>query len=109
VEQWLLNYARNANNPIPVASAITTKKLNAPKRLALVTLPNRVTSHQRTREIEVRYECSGERRFFPAYDSLERLHNWFVAVEFRGATAIFPNYHAKLYSCAQGVEALRAT
>jgi hypothetical protein len=30
-EKWLLNYARNANNPIPVASVFTpAKNLNAP-------------------------------------------------------------------------------
>jgi hypothetical protein len=46
-----------ANEPIPVASAITTKKLNAPRRLASIILPNHVTSHQETRKIEVRYEC----------------------------------------------------
>ena len=56
-EKWLLNYARNANNPIPVASAITTKKLNAPRQLPSMRVPNRVTSHQRKRKIEVRYEC----------------------------------------------------
>jgi hypothetical protein len=28
--KWLLNYARNANNPIPVAFATTTTKVNAP-------------------------------------------------------------------------------
>ena len=56
-KKWLLNYASNANEPIPVASAITTKKLNAPRRLASIILPNHVTSHQETRKIEVRYEC----------------------------------------------------
>jgi hypothetical protein len=30
--EWLLNYARNASKPIPVASAITMKKVNAPRR-----------------------------------------------------------------------------
>jgi hypothetical protein len=54
--KWLLNYARNANKPIPVESAITTKKLNAPRRLSPMRLPNRVTSHQGTRKIEVRYD-----------------------------------------------------
>jgi hypothetical protein len=56
VEKWLLNCARNANKPIPVESAITTKKLNAPRRLPSMRVPNRVTSHQRKRKIEVRYD-----------------------------------------------------
>jgi len=54
VEKWLLNYARNANKPTPVASAITTKKASAPRRLASMRLLNHVTSHQKTRKIEVR-------------------------------------------------------
>jgi hypothetical protein len=29
-EKMALNYARNANNPIPVAFATTTTKVNAP-------------------------------------------------------------------------------
>jgi hypothetical protein len=29
--EWLLNYARNANKPILVATAITTKKVSAPR------------------------------------------------------------------------------
>jgi hypothetical protein len=57
---WLLNYARNAGKPTPVASAITTKKVNVPKRLISVLLnhvtSNHVTSHQKTRKIEVRYD-----------------------------------------------------
>jgi hypothetical protein len=56
VEKWLLNCAKNANKPTPVASAITTKKVNAPKRLASTRLLNHVTSHQETRKIEVRYD-----------------------------------------------------
>jgi hypothetical protein len=56
LEKWLLNYARNANNPIPVASAITTKKLNAPRRLPSMRLPNHVTGHQKTRMVEVGYD-----------------------------------------------------
>jgi len=55
VKKWLLNCARNANKPTPVASAITTKKVNVPKRLMSVLL-NHVTSHQKTRKIEVRYD-----------------------------------------------------
>src|ERR1700726_1983979 len=55
VEKWLLNCAKNANKPTPVASAITTKKVNAPKRLASMRLLQ-VTSHQETRKIEVRYD-----------------------------------------------------
>jgi hypothetical protein len=63
VEKWRPNYARNANKPIPVEPAITTKKLNAPTRLASMRLLNRVTSHPKTREDDVRYnvghsECS---------------------------------------------------
>ena len=59
VEKWLLNYARNANNPIPVASAITMKKLNVPKRLPSMKLLNRATSLQEKRKVEVRYDCRG--------------------------------------------------
>jgi hypothetical protein len=47
--EWLLNYARNANKPIPVASAITTKKVNAPRRLTPMRLLNRVTHRQKTK------------------------------------------------------------
>ena len=47
--EWLLNYARNANKPIPVASAITTKKANAPRRLTPMRLLNRVTHRQKTK------------------------------------------------------------
>jgi hypothetical protein len=54
--KWLLNCAKNANKPTPVASAITTKKVNAPKRLASMRLLNHVTRHQETRKIEVRYD-----------------------------------------------------
>lgn len=54
VEKWLLNYARNANKPTPVVSAITTKKANAPRRLAPMRLLNHITSHQKTRKIEFR-------------------------------------------------------
>src|SRR5580765_3316109 len=46
--EWLLNYARNANKPIPVASAITTKKVNAPRRLTPMWLLHPVTHYQRT-------------------------------------------------------------
>jgi hypothetical protein len=38
--EWLLNYARNANKPTPVASANTTKKVNAPRRSAPTRLLN---------------------------------------------------------------------
>jgi hypothetical protein len=55
VEKWLLNYARNANKPIPVESAITMIKLNAPRRWPLMRLPNHGTSHQKKRKIEGRY------------------------------------------------------
>jgi hypothetical protein len=47
--EWLLNYARNANKPIPVASAITTRKANAPRRLTPMRLLNLVTHHQKTK------------------------------------------------------------
>jgi hypothetical protein len=46
--EWLLNYARNASKPIPVASAITTKKVNAPRRLTPMRLLNPVTHRQKT-------------------------------------------------------------
>ena len=54
--EWLLNYARNANKPTPVASAITTKKVNAPRRLVSMRLLKHATSHQLTRKVEVRYD-----------------------------------------------------
>lgn len=41
-------------SPIPAASAITTKRLNAPKRKPPMRLPNRVTSLQKKRKIEGR-------------------------------------------------------
>ena len=56
VGKWLLNYARNANKPIPVASAITTKKVNTPRRLPPMRSLNPVTSHQKKRKTEVRYD-----------------------------------------------------
>jgi hypothetical protein len=55
-EKWLLNSARSANKPTPVASAITTTKVNAPRRLALMRLLKQPTSHQKTRKMEVRYD-----------------------------------------------------
>jgi hypothetical protein len=51
--EWLLNYARNANKPIPVASAITTKKVNAPRRLTPMRLLNPVTHRQKTKSAHV--------------------------------------------------------
>ena len=54
LEKWLLNYARNASKPIPVESAITTTKPNAPRRLPSMRLRNHVASHQETRKIEIR-------------------------------------------------------
>jgi hypothetical protein len=38
VEKWLLDYARDANKHTPVASAITTKEVNARRRLPSMTL-----------------------------------------------------------------------
>ena len=51
--EWLLNCARNANKPIPVASAITTKKVNAPRRLTQTRLLNPVTHRQTTKSAYV--------------------------------------------------------
>ena len=51
--EWLLNYARNANKPIPVAFAITTKKVNAPRRSTPTRLLNPVTHHQTTKSAYV--------------------------------------------------------
>jgi hypothetical protein len=51
--EWRLNYARNVNKPIPVASAITTKKVNAPRRLTPMRLLNPGTHHQRTKSAHV--------------------------------------------------------
>ena len=51
--EWLLNYARNANKPIPVASAITTKKVNAPRRSTPTRLIHPVTHPQMTKSAYV--------------------------------------------------------
>jgi len=51
--EWLRNYARNANKPIPVASATTTKKVNAPRRLTPIKLLNPVTPRQKTKPAHV--------------------------------------------------------
>jgi hypothetical protein len=51
--EWRLNYARNVNKPIPVTSAITTKKVNAPRRLTPMRLLNPGTHHQRTKSTHV--------------------------------------------------------
>jgi hypothetical protein len=48
----LLNYARNAGKPTPVASAIMTKRVNAPRLLASVRLLKHATSHQKMRKTE---------------------------------------------------------
>jgi hypothetical protein len=55
VKQWLPNFARNANKPTPVTSAITTKKVNALRRSASMRLLKHATSHQKTSKVEVRY------------------------------------------------------
>jgi hypothetical protein len=52
--KWRLNYARNVNKPIPVLLAITTKKVNAPRRLVPMRLLKLVRSHQKTRKMDVR-------------------------------------------------------
>ena len=54
VRKWLPNYAKNANKPIPVESAITTKKLDAPRRLSSMRWLDRVTSHLKTGKMEIR-------------------------------------------------------
>jgi hypothetical protein len=51
--EWLLNYARNANKPIPVASAITMKKVNVPRRSTPTRLLNSVKHHQTTKSAYV--------------------------------------------------------
>jgi hypothetical protein len=51
--EWLLNYARNANKPIPVAHAITMKKVSALRRLRPMRLLNPVTHHQRPKSPNV--------------------------------------------------------
>ena len=52
LDEEVLNSARNANKPTPVASAIMTKKVNVPRRLASMGLHNRVTSHRKTKKID---------------------------------------------------------
>ena len=56
VEKWLLNYARNANKPTPVASAITTKKVNVQRRLASMRLLKHAMNDPTTRKMKVRYD-----------------------------------------------------
>ena len=79
VEQWLPNFARNANKPTPVASAITTKKVNAPRRLASMRVLKHATSHQKTSKVEVRYHYP-EQVSAPLHDKGVRkitvLHAW---------------------------------
>jgi hypothetical protein len=45
--EWLLSYARNANRLIRVAPAITTKKVNAPRRLTPMRSLNPVRHPQK--------------------------------------------------------------
>src|SRR5579863_7617838 len=52
-EKWRPNYARNANRPILVALAITTKRANAPRPLAPIRLLNQPSNRQATRKIEI--------------------------------------------------------
>jgi hypothetical protein len=56
VKKWLPNCARNVNNRIPVESAITMIKLNAPRRLPSMRSPNLLSSHQKRKKIELRYD-----------------------------------------------------
>jgi hypothetical protein len=51
--QCLLNYVRNANKPIPVASAITMKKVNAPRQLTPMRLLHAVRHHLRNKSAPV--------------------------------------------------------
>src|SRR6478672_3241476 len=51
--EWLLNYARNAKKPIPVACAIMMKKVSAPRRLTPMRLLNPLTHCQRMRSAHV--------------------------------------------------------
>ena len=53
VEKRLLNYARNANNVIPIVSATTAKKVNAPRRLTPMKLLNPLTHHRRNKPAHV--------------------------------------------------------
>jgi len=52
VKKWLLNYARNANKPTPVASATTTKKVIAPRQMASMRLLKYATSHRKPRKMQ---------------------------------------------------------
>jgi hypothetical protein len=61
--KWLRNYARNANKLTPVALAITTKKVNAPRRLVPMRLLDLITRQlkTKTRKIEfvtIRSKCA---------------------------------------------------
>jgi hypothetical protein len=67
--EWLLNYARNANNPIPVASAITTKKVNAPRRLTPMRLLFPLKHHQTTKSAHLP-KNDPRRRKLPATDQI---------------------------------------
>jgi hypothetical protein len=62
VKRWLPNCARNVNNRIPVESAITMIKLNAPRRWPSMRLPNRLRSYQKRKKIEVRHDLEQSER-----------------------------------------------
>ena len=51
--EWPLSYARNANKPIPVASAITTKKANAPRPLTPMRSLNPVTQKTKSAYVPI--------------------------------------------------------
>jgi hypothetical protein len=76
--EWLLNYARNANKPIPVASAITTKKVNAPRQMASMRLLKHATSHQKTMKMEAR--CDPEQASAPYDKGVRKLTRSFLVV-----------------------------
>jgi hypothetical protein len=68
--EWLLNYVRNANKLIPVAPAITTKKLNAPRRLTPMRLLNPVTHRQKTKSAHIP-EINPEAGSSPTFQDLQ--------------------------------------
>src|SRR5271166_5205515 len=59
--EWLLNFARNANKPTPVVSAITTTKVNVPRRLPSMMQLYLLMHHQKARSSQL-----------PTHDPLSR-------------------------------------
>src|SRR5271165_6906578 len=71
--EWLLNYARNANKPIPVASAITTNKVSAPRRLTAMRLLNPAMHHPAMHHHAMHHQKT-KSAHVPIHDLAELVH-----------------------------------